>query len=337
MGSRLPPMPKISEIVKLYKLSATKKLSQNFLLDMNVCHKFVQCISVTRGTHICEIGPGPGGITRALLESDALKVHVIEKDPRFIPPLEILKAASGGRLDVHLGDAQKYDIASIFPSNYARPWLRNIPSMNIVGNLPFNVSLGLLLQWLKQISNRSGPWQHGRIPLTLTFQHEVAERLLANRNSPHRCRMTIMCQHLCKVRYRYRIPGKVFVPPPKVHTAVVYLEPLRIPLINQPFSVVEKVTATIFHYRQKYIKRGAQDLFPPSMEGLVDELFKLSDVDPTHRSFSLTMEEWGRLCDTYADFCNEYPGLLDYNYRDPSTRHLPEKTVPFSLNVADLK
>lgn len=89
MGSRLPPMPRISEIVKLYRLSATKKLSQNFLLDMNVCHKFVNCISVTKGSHICEVGPGPGGITRALLESDAEKVHVIEKDKRFLPPLEV--------------------------------------------------------------------------------------------------------------------------------------------------------------------------------------------------------------------------------------------------------
>jgi dimethyladenosine transferase 1 len=81
-------MPKISEIVRMYKLSATKKLSQNFLLDMNVCHKFVKCISVRKGAYVCEVGPGPGGITRALLESDAAKVHVIEKDSRFIPPLE---------------------------------------------------------------------------------------------------------------------------------------------------------------------------------------------------------------------------------------------------------
>jgi hypothetical protein len=121
---------------------------------------------------------------------------------------QILRSASGGRLEVHLGDAKHFDIAGIFPLDCSRPWLQSIPNMNIVGNLPFNVSLGLLLQWLEQISNRSGPWQHGRVPMTLTFQHEVAERLLADRNSEHRCRLSIMCQHLCKVRYRYQIPGK---------------------------------------------------------------------------------------------------------------------------------
>lgn len=121
---------------------------------------------------------------------------------------QILRAASGGRLEVHLGDAKHFDIGGTFPLDYSRPWLRNIPNMNIVGNLPFNVSLGLLLQWLEQISNRSGPWRHGRVPMTLTFQHEVAERLLAEKNSEHRCRLSIMCQHLCKVRYRYHIPGE---------------------------------------------------------------------------------------------------------------------------------
>uniref|UniRef100_K1Q4P1 rRNA adenine N(6)-methyltransferase n=1 Tax=Magallana gigas TaxID=29159 RepID=K1Q4P1_MAGGI len=189
-------MPRISEIVKLYRLSATKKLSQNFLLDMNVCHKFVNCISVTKGSHICEVGPGPGGITRALLESDAEKVHVIEKDKRFLPPLEALRAASGGRLDVHLGDAKYFDMHSLFPPYCARPWQKMTPKVNIVGNLPFNVSLGLLLKWLEQISKKSGPWQLGRVPLTLTFQHEVAERILADVDSEHRCRLSIMSQDL---------------------------------------------------------------------------------------------------------------------------------------------
>lgn len=121
---------------------------------------------------------------------------------------QALRAASGGRLDVHLGDAKYFDMHSLFPPYCARPWQKMTPKVNIVGNLPFNVSLGLLLKWLEQISKKSGPWQLGRVPLTLTFQHEVAERILADVDSEHRCRLSIMSQYLCKIKYRYHIPGK---------------------------------------------------------------------------------------------------------------------------------
>ena len=124
---------------------------------------------------------------------------------------QALKVASSDRLKVHLGDAKYFEYLNVFPPAYARPWQRSTPNIHIVGNLPFNVSLGLLLQWLEQISNRSGPWEYGRVPLTLTFQEEVAKRILAKVNSNDRCKLSIMCQYLCKIRYKYHIPGKEYI------------------------------------------------------------------------------------------------------------------------------
>ena len=147
----------------------------------------------------------------SLLSSDCLYLIMIPNLKKLDFFFQALKVASSDRLKVHLGDAKYFEYLNVFPPAYARPWQRSTPNIHIVGNLPFNVSLGLLLQWLEQIANRSGPWEYGRVPLTLTFQEEVAKRILAKVDSNDRCKLSIMCQYLCKIRYKYHIPGKEYI------------------------------------------------------------------------------------------------------------------------------
>ncbi|KAK3091277.1 hypothetical protein FSP39_018543 [Pinctada imbricata] len=322
MGSRFPPLPTVSDLVRLYKLRAKKQLSQNFLLDMNLCHKLVKAAGDIGGAHVCEVGPGPGGITRAILQKDVQKLSVIELDKRFLPSLEVLQQSSAGKLDIHMGNIMKYDMESLFPESSSRVWNDKPPNIHIIGNLPFNVSTPLIIQWLEQISNRTGAWKFGRAKLTLTFQHEVARRIVADINTEDRCRLSIMCQYLCDVNLKFVIPGSAFVPPPKVDVGVVRFVPKKYPIINLPFKLVEKVTQHLFHYRQKKCIRGAQDLFPVDKPELVDEMFQIADIDPSLPCFKLGVEEVGRLCHVYQHICQRYPFIWDYNYRDQKSVYL---------------
>ncbi|CAH1989583.1 unnamed protein product [Acanthoscelides obtectus] len=152
--------------------------------------------------------------------------------------------------------------------------------------------------------------------MTLTFQKEVGERMVATDSHPQRCRLSLMCQLWCKVDYKFTIPGKAFVPKPDVDVAVVTLEPLKYPLIDLPFKMVEKVIRTIFNMRQKYSVRGAERLFPEELrDTLSTRLYQLSDIDPTTRPYQLTNEEFCRICYAYKVICEDYPEVRDYDSR----------------------
>lgn len=156
------------------------------------------------------------------------------------------------------GDVLNFDMSQLFPSELTASWESDSPKIHIIGNLPFNISTPLIVKWFEQIASRSGPWCYGRVKLTLTFQKEVAERMIARRNHSQRSRLSIMSQYLCKVKHKFTIPGQVFVPAPKVDVAVVTFEPLKTPKIDTPFTYVEKVVRHVFHYRQKYCVKGIQ-------------------------------------------------------------------------------
>ncbi|XP_057714863.1 dimethyladenosine transferase 1, mitochondrial isoform X2 [Corythoichthys intestinalis] len=212
---RMPPLPTVGELIKLYNLRAEKQLSQNFLLDLRLTDKIVRQAGNLNNAYVCEVGPGPGGLTRSILNAGAADLLVVEKDSRFIPGLKLLSEAAPGKLRIVHGDILTYRMDRGFPRSISKPWEEDPPNLHIIGNLPFNVSTPLMISWLENIANRTGPFAFGRTQLTLTFQKEVAERLTASTKSRQRSRLSIMAQYLCTVHSRFTIPGRAFVPKPE--------------------------------------------------------------------------------------------------------------------------
>ncbi|XP_029981987.1 dimethyladenosine transferase 1, mitochondrial [Sphaeramia orbicularis] len=314
---RLPPLPTVSELIKLYNLRAEKQLSQNFLLDLRLTDKIVRQAGNLKNAHVCEVGPGPGGLTRSILNAGAADLLVVEKDTRFIPGLKLLSEAAPGKLRIVHGDILTYRMDRGFPRTVSKPWEEDPPNVHIIGNLPFNVSTPLMVKWLENIANRTGPFVYGRTRLTLTFQKEVAERLTASTGSRQRSRLSIMAQYLCTVHNCFTIPGRAFVPKPEVDVGVVHFTPLIQPQIQQPFKMVEKVVRNIFQFRRKYCYKGVEKLFPEARRAeLTEEMMQKADVDPTLRPTELTIPQFRALSDAYAHLCNRDPDLLSYEHRE---------------------
>ncbi|NWI15566.1 TFB1M transferase, partial [Crypturellus soui] len=326
---RLPPLPTIGEIIKLFRLRAQKQLSQNFLLDLRLTDKIVRQAGELTNAHVCEVGPGPGGITRSILNADVAQLLLVEKDARFIPGLKMLSKAAPGKVDIVHGDILTYNMEKAFPKHLKKNWEDEPPNIHIIGNLPFSVSTPLIVKWLENVSKRDGPFFYGRTQMTLTFQKEVGERLTAKTGGRQRSRLSIMSQHLCSVENCFVIPGQAFVPQPQVDVAVVHFTPLVQPKIQQPFKLVEKVVQSVFQFRRKYCCRGIEILFP-ERERLkkTEELMMAADVDPTLRPVQLSMSHFRNLCNVYRKMCDEDPSLFAYNYREElrQKKRLPKNT-----------
>lgn len=267
----LPPLPTIRDLIRLYKLRAMKQLSQNFLLDQNITDKIVRAAGNITNHYILEVGPGPGGITRSILRQSPKKFIVVEKDPRFLPILELLQEASQDvtEMEIEINDIRSYDFRKGFVDAPKMDWHHAAPPIHLIGNLPFSVSTNLIIRWLQSISLKADAWTFGRSPMTLTFQKEVAERMVAPVGHKQRCRLSVMCQTWCHVYHKFTIPGKAFVPKPDVDVGVVTLYPRKYPLMNLPFKMIEKVLRHIFNLRQKYSLRGAETLFPEELRPLL--------------------------------------------------------------------
>ncbi|XP_050642767.1 dimethyladenosine transferase 1, mitochondrial [Macaca thibetana thibetana] len=314
---RLPPLPTIREIIKLFRLQATKQLSQNFLLDLRLTDKIVRKAGNLANAYVYEVGPGPGGITRSILNADVTELLVVEKDTRFIPGLQMLSEAAPGKLRIVHGDVLTFKVEKAFSESLKRPWEDDPPNVHIIGNLPFSVSTPLIIKWLENISCRDGPFVYGRTQMTLTFQKEVAERLAANTGSKQRSRLSVMAQYLCNVRHIFTIPGRAFVPKPEVDVGVVHFTPLIQPKIEQPFKLVEKVVQNVFQFRRKYCHRGLGMLFPEAQRlENTGRLLELADIDPTLRPRQLSISHFKSLCEVYRRMCDEDPQLFAYNFRE---------------------
>ncbi|NWU33383.1 TFB1M transferase, partial [Hylia prasina] len=329
---RLPPLPTIGEIIKLFRLKALKQLSQNFLLDLRLTDKIVKQAGELKNAHVCEVGPGPGGITRSILSAGVEQLLLIEKDARFIPGLQMLSEAAPGKVHIVHGDILTYKMEKAFPQHLKKNWEDEPPNIHIIGNLPFSVSTPLIIKWLENVSKRDGPFIYGRTQMTLTFQKEVGERLTANPGSNQRSRLSVMAQHLCTVENCFVIPGQAFVPKPEVDVAVVHFTPLVQPKIQQPFELVEKVVQSVFQFRRKYCYRGIETLFPENGRlKRTEQLMMTANVDPTLRPFQLSMSQFRNLCNAYRKMCDEDPSLFVFNYREElrqkkMTRSLLEST-----------
>lgn len=206
---RLPPLPSIRDLIKLYQLSALKQLSQNFLLDVKLTSKIAKCAGNMDDFTVCEVGPGPGGITRSILERSPRKVILIEKDKRFEPSLKMLEDACPGKIQIYWGDVLSFDMSKIFPEDCAVPW-EDRPKIHLIGNLPFSIATPLIIRWLSDVSTRTNAWSYGRVPMTLTFQKEVAERLTAEENNEQRSRLSIMAQYLTHCSLKFIIRGEFY-------------------------------------------------------------------------------------------------------------------------------
>lgn len=325
---RLPPLPTIRDLVRLYRLRAIKQLSQNFLMDERLTDKIVKSAGNIRNHLVCEIGPGPGGITRSILRRQPQELIVVEKDPRFLPTLELLAESSekNTNMKIIIGDILSYDLEKCFGLAPKLDWFDLTPPVHLIGNLPFSVSTPLIVQWLHAISEKRSAWSYGRTSMTLTFQKEVAERIVAPILNPQRCRLSVMCQFWCDVQYNFTIPGKAFVPKPNVDVGVVSFIPLKKPIIDLPFKFVEKVIRQVFNMRQKYAVRGAQTLFPPENRlELAHKMFVLADLDPKIRPFMISNEEFARLCYAFREICNENVGLEFYDFRACKAGNVEQK------------
>ncbi|EDO32435.1 predicted protein [Nematostella vectensis] len=300
MALRLPPMPKVSDLLRLYGLTAQKQFSQNFILDLNITDKIAK-VSDVFDCYVCEVGAGPGSLTRSILNAGARHVAAVEIDRRFLPSLQLLEDAAKGRMTLHHADIMKFNIPSAFPRASPTGWESgDIPGVRMVGNLPFGVSIPLLLQWLEAIPERSGPFAFGRTPMALVFQKEVAENIVASEGSYNRSRLAVMVQYLCEAKRRYSLPSSVFVPKPKVDASLVVLTPRVTPLIDAPFIVVEQVVKAVFAMRRKFIHTPLKLMFP-GKEELVGDLLRLSSVNPEQRAHELAMTEFNSLCSAYLE------------------------------------
>jgi 16S rRNA (adenine1518-N6/adenine1519-N6)-dimethyltransferase len=259
---------RISDRLAAHGLQANKGLGQHFLLDLNVTRKIARLSEAGPADHVLEVGPGPGGLTQALLETGA-RVTAIERDARFLPLLAELAAAFPGRLEVLHADALKVDETSIAGPEGAR----------IVSNLPYNVGTPLLVKWL------TGAFRPRS--MTLMFQKEVARRIVAEPGDPDYGRLAVLAAAITERRLVLEAPSKAFTPPPKVDSAVVHLVPRSHPVDGLRLEALQKVTAAAFGQRRKMLRAGLRAL---GGETLCDA----AGVDPSVRPETLDLE--GFLC-----------------------------------------
>jgi 16S rRNA (adenine1518-N6/adenine1519-N6)-dimethyltransferase len=262
-------LPPLREVIAQHGLAARRALGQHFLLDANLTQRIVRAVGPLAGRHVVEIGPGPGGLTRALLGSDAASVTVVEIDPRAVAAMQDLAASVGSRLRIIAADALEVDVAALVPE-----------PRQVVANLPYNIATPLLIGWLRHASAFE--------QLTLMFQQEVAERICAEPGTAAYGRLSILAQWTCETGLLLRIPPSAFVPPPKVFSAVVGL----VPRTTQPepalFATMERLTAAAFGQRRKML-RGALKLLGG------EALLRAADIAADRRAETLSPAEFDRL------------------------------------------
>jgi len=268
-------LPPLREVIRASGLSAKKSLGQNFLLDLNLTRRIARAAGPLEGATIVEVGPGPGGLTRALLIEGASRVVAVEKDERCLPALHDIAALYPGRLDIIAADAREVDYAALRLPSPAR----------IVANLPYSVGTPLLIGWLK-----TDPWPPWFDRLVLMFQREVAERIVAKPRTKDYGRLAVLCQWRTRPRILFNIPAEAFTPRPKVDSALVEFVPRDAPEPACDVERLERVTAAAFGQRRKMLRSSLRQLTPDS-ETLLERL----GIEPTARAEELGVGEFCRI------------------------------------------
>ncbi|ASM72138.1 MULTISPECIES: 16S rRNA (adenine(1518)-N(6)/adenine(1519)-N(6))-dimethyltransferase RsmA [Roseobacteraceae] len=267
--SAIDSLPPLRDVINTHDLRARKSLGQNFLLDLNLTAKIARQAGDLTGCDVLEIGPGPGGLTRGLLSEGARRVLAIEKDARCMPALAEIAEAYPGRLQVIEGDALEID-----PLQYLTPPIR------VAANLPYNVGTELLVRWL---TPKDWPpyWQS----LTLMFQREVAQRIVAEPGSKAYGRLALLAQWRADAQIVLNLPPEAFTPPPKVSSAVVHLTALAQPRFPADAAVLNRVVAAAFNQRRKMLRAALKGVAPD-----IEDRLATAGIKPTERAEQVSLE-----------------------------------------------
>ena len=264
-------LPPLKDVISKYEIRAKKSLGQNFLLDLNLTSKIARYAGNLKQSDVLEIGPGPGGLTRSLLNEGARQVVSIEKDKRCIAALEEIQPLFPGRLRLLQGDALSMNVTQYLTD-----------PIKIIANLPYNIGTELLVRWLNS-KNWPSFWQS----MTLMFQKEVANRIVAHPGSKAYGRLSVMSQWRCNTKIAFNIPATAFTPPPKVESAVVHFEALNEPKFPAEVDKLEFVVSKAFNQRRKMLRGALKGHFINVEEGL----FSIG-VLPTKRAENITVQEY---------------------------------------------
>jgi 16S rRNA (adenine1518-N6/adenine1519-N6)-dimethyltransferase len=245
--SQIDDLPPLREVVRVHELMAKKSLGQNFLFDLNLTSRIARSAGSLEDATVIEVGPGPGGLTRAILAAGAKRVIAIERDTRCLPALAEIAARYPGRLDVIEADALQFDPRPLVGDGIVR----------IIANLPYNVGTALLTGWLTVEA-----WPPWWASLTLMFQREVAERIVADESDPKNYgRLGVLCGWRTEARILFDVPPSAFVPPPKITSSVVHLTPRANPLPCR-MGALEAVTRAAFGQRRKMLRQSLKSIAP---------------------------------------------------------------------------
>lgn len=272
-------LPPLREVIAAHGLAARKGLGQHFLLDLNLTRRVARAAAPLADHTIVEVGPGPGGLTRALLMEGAERIIAVERDVRALPALAEIAAAYPGRLEVIEADALAVD----WPSHVT-------PPAKVVANLPYNIATPLLVGWLT-----AEPWPPWYASLTLMFQKEVAERIAARPGSKAYGRLAVLSQWRAVARRLFDIDRRAFVPPPNVTSTLIEIVPLPRPPVACPVTALERVTAAAFGQRRKMLRSSLRTLMAEP-EPLLDRL----GIDPEARAEELSVADFCRLAAAVA-------------------------------------
>jgi 16S rRNA (adenine1518-N6/adenine1519-N6)-dimethyltransferase len=272
------PLPPLREVISAHELAAKKALGQNFLLDLNLARRIARAAGPLDDATLYEVGPGPGGLTRALLAEGAARVIAVERDARCIPALQEIASAFTGRVEIISGDALELDEANLFAE-------RKISFIRVAANLPYNVGTALLVKWL-----RAEPWPPWWRSLTLMFQREVAERIAAQPSTPAYGRLSVLAQWRTRPHILFDVNPRAFTPPPKITSAVVRIDPLDTPVAPAKLTCLEKVTAAAFGQRRKMLRQSLK-----SLTSDVEALLIPAGISPTARPEQLSVAEFAAI------------------------------------------
>jgi 16S rRNA (adenine1518-N6/adenine1519-N6)-dimethyltransferase len=281
-------LPPLREVIARHGLSARKALGQNFLLDMNLTARIARVGGSLAGVTVVEVGPGPGGLTRALLAGGAERVIAVERDERCLAALAEISAHYPGRLEVIAGDALKVDLGPVL-NGAARGKLR------VVANLPYTVGTELFVRWMTP--EHWPPWWDS---LTLMFQREVAERMVALPGSGAYGRLSVLAQWRARTRIAFEVNPGAFTPPPKVTSSMVHVVPAA-PMADVAPRLLERVVAAAFSQRRKMLRQSLKTRYPEPLP-----LLEAAGIDPTRRAETLTIMEFLALARAAGELAGDF-------------------------------
>ncbi|GHF27630.1 ribosomal RNA small subunit methyltransferase A [Kordiimonas sediminis] len=281
------PLPPLREVIREYDLRAKKSFGQNFLLDLNLTRRIARIPGDLSKAVVYEVGPGPGGLTRALLMEDAGRVLSVEMDKRCLPALADVSTAFGDRLTVVEGDALQINEPEVLGLSDTQS--SGVTEAHIVSNLPYNVGTQLLIKWLTLAD-----WKPWYTSLTLMFQREVAERIVAKPGTKAYGRLSVLAQWRGQVKIAMKVPAAAFTPPPKVESAVIHYRPSEPIDADVKLGDLEKVVEKAFMQRRKMLRASLKGLVPDTIS-----LIEAAGLEPTQRAETVSVEQFVRLAKVY--------------------------------------